>query len=1000
MKFPLPLLRKVALAGGGLVAVTILLLWLALPHILQSQAGQFFSEKTGHHLSMARPEFNPFALRLRLSALQLKQPDGQPLLAFDELLIDLSAASLSQRAWVFDDIRLTGPELTVVQWADGSLNWGGLLAAFNAPAAPPEEKKGLPRFDIRHFELTGGRIAFADRREDKGFSTRVEPLDITLTDISTLPDDSGKFSLQARTAIGAELTLAGEADLNPLAFSGNVVLNDLALAHLTPYLKEVLPGALKGVANLSARYRVGNGDGRLDVQVDDVKAQVTGLRIPFDAADRVGVTLGEVSLDGGRLDLAAQRVDLARLRLAQGVLHVVRSREGRLDVLEAIQAIIQQRESAAPADLSRAAAKPWQFRLGKIEMSDWAIRLRDEGVSPAGELALEAVAASVEAVTQDMSQPLPAQLAFKVASGGQFEAAGQYTPAGTRADFRLKLTDLSLKPAEAYIASKANVQLVSGRVSAAGQLRMDDKGPGYRGDFSVRDLRINEAGTTNVLLAWKNLGAGRLTVTPQRLDIGELRLSGLDTKLIIDKNKVINFKKVLKPGPAPAASDSPVAAREDGFLVNIDRLRFYNGEMWFADESLLLPFGTRIHGLRGSMSHLSSRPAGTQKAWGQLELEGEVDEYGMARAVGQVDLFDPTGFMDIRVLFKNVEMTRLTPYMATFAGRKIDSGKLSLDLQYKIKQRQLQGENQVTVDRLKLGERVESQTAKDLPLDLAIAILEDSDGRIDLGLPVAGSLDDPEFSYGAIVWKAITNVLTKIVTAPFRALGALFGGGEKLEGIVFEAGVAQLTPPEREKLAKMAQALAKRPGLALGIGGAYAETDRVAFQDAQLRRAILRQMGERVSEERDPGPLSTALPKVRAALEALYGQRYGASDLAALKEGFRQANPGQLEENMAGKMMSRLSGLLREKKTLSEAEVSQLKGVDFHGLLYGRVRAREAVSDERLQALATSRAEYAAHILKSAGVAVDRLQLRPVEKVEAGEDNVPLKLALEAARKD
>jgi hypothetical protein len=312
----------------------------------------------------------------------------------------------------------------------------------------------------------------------------------------------------------------------------------------------------------------------------------------------------------------------------------------------------------------------------------------------------------------------------------------------------------------------------------------------------------------------------------------------------------------------------------------------------------------------------------------------------------------------------------------------------------------LQGENQVIVDRLKLGERVESATAKDLPLDLAIAILEDSDGRIDLGLPVAGSLDDPAFSYGSIVWKAITNVLTKIVTAPFRALGALFGGGEKLDSIVFEAGAGQLTPPEREKLTKVASAMAKRPGLLLGVSGTYAEVDRLALQDVQLRRTILKQIGERVSEERDPGPLSTALPKVRAALEALYDQRYGASDLAALKEGFRQANPGQLEENVAGKMMSRLSGLMREKKRLSEGEIGQLKGTDFYGLLYERVLAKETVGDERLQVLAKTRAEFAVNTLKSADVAAERIQQRTAEKAESSEGNVPLKLALEAAPKD
>ena len=104
-----------------------------------------------------------------------------------------------------------------------------------------------------------------------------------------------------------------------------------------------------------------------------------------------------------------------------------------------------------------------------------------------------------------------------------------------------------------------------------------------------------------------------------------------------------------------------------------------------------------------------------------------------------------------------------------FAGYKIAEGKISLDLQYKVRDGQLEGANQIVIDKLTLGERVDSPDALKLPLELAIAILKDSDGRIDLGLPVSGNIDDPQFSYGALIWKAIGNLLTKIVTAPFRA---------------------------------------------------------------------------------------------------------------------------------------------------------------------------------------------------------------------------------------
>ncbi|MDP3512999.1 MAG: hypothetical protein Q8S20_09640, partial [Sulfuritalea sp.] len=271
----------------------------------------------------------------------------------------------------------------------------------------------------------------------------------------------------------------------------------------------------------------------------------------------------------------------------------------------------------------------------------------------------------------------------------------------------------------------------------------------------------------------------------------------------------------------------------------------------------------------------------------------------------------------------------------------------------------------------------------------------DSDGRIDLGLPVSGSLDDPQFSYGGLVWKVITNVLTKIVTAPFRALGALFGGGdEKLESIAFDAGARRLTPPEREKLVKLAAALNKRPALALTLQGNWNEADRSALQDLQLRRTLLQKSGYQGDTKGDPGPVALRQPQIQAALEDLFAERFGKAELAGLKQGFRGANPGQLEESLGGKVMSRLGGLMNPPRALSADEVGALKGADFHAVLYQRLRDKEVLPDDRLYQLAQARGEAALATLKEAGAPAARVMLGEPGKHEGNEREVPLKLSL------
>lgn len=453
---------------------------------------------------------------------------------------------------------------------------------------------------------------------------------------------------------------------------------------------------------------------------------------------------------------------------------------------------------------------------------------------------------------------------------------------------------------------------------------------------------------------------------------------------------------------SPSPSDEPPTLRypggggEPSFRVDIDRIRVTGGKLDFSDLSLKLPFGTRIHDLKGAVNGISSRPGGVA----ELELDGQVDEYGLARAVGQVNLFAPTDFMDIKTVFRNVEMANLTPYTATFAGYKIKSGKLSLDLEYKIKQRQLAGENQVIIDRLTLGERLEGPDIKHLPLELAIAILEDSDGRIDLGLPVSGSLDDPEFSYGRIVRKAIGNVLTKIVTAPFRALASLFGGNsEKLEQVLFEAGDPGLTPPEKEKFKQIAQVLEKRPRLALTVHGVWsAELDRPVMKERQLRRAVAEKMGVKLAADEDPGPISTSNPKAQAALEGLYAQRMGEAEWKTLQGNWLKANPDKKQESGAGKMWSRLKGVFKRDEPLAEADRAALHGRDLHALLFERLLAKETVDDAALQQLAQRRTQAIVAGLVAAGGPAARIHTGSSSAFQGEGRDVPAKLELGVAK--
>jgi len=93
---------------------------------------------------------------------------------------------------------------------------------------------------------------------------------------------------------------------------------------------------------------------------------------------------------------------------------------------------------------------------------------------------------------------------------------------------------------------------------------------------------------------------------------------------------------------------------------------------------------------------------------------------------------------------------------------------------------------------------------------------------MDINLPIGGSLDDPQFSVGGIVWQIILNILVKAVTSPFALLGAAFGGGsggDELSYIEFDNGRANLNQAAQAKIATIAKALNNRPALNLELSG-------------------------------------------------------------------------------------------------------------------------------------------------------------------------------------
>jgi len=318
--------------------------------------------------------------------------------------------------------------------------------------------------------------------------------------------------------------------------------------------------------------------------------------------------------------------------------------------------------------------------------------------------------------------------------------------------------------------------------------------------------------------------------------------------------------------------------------IAIDAIHVDNGSANYTDYWIQPNFAVGIQTLGGSVLGLSSNPSARAK----VELTGKVDRYAPVHIWGEVNPLAATAYSDIHMSFKGVDMTSVTPYSGRFAGYKIEKGKLSVDIGYKIDHRKLDAQHKVVIDQLELGERVESPDAIHLPLKIAIALLKDRNGVIDLDLPVTGSLDDPKFRLGPLIWKVVVGVLTRIATAPFALIGHLFGGGEQLNFIEFAPGSAELDPAQQQKLQALVKALQEKTQLQLDVPVTYAaDLDRPGLAAAQLNERLLALSqgagtGHHHGRSMPAAPAAgQAAPTGRPAAQAQQGQPSGSGSAGA-----------------------------------------------------------------------------------------------------------------------
>ncbi|MDV6317192.1 DUF748 domain-containing protein [Idiomarina sp. HP20-50] len=615
------------------------------------------------------------------------------------------------------------------------------------------------------------------------------------------------------------------------------------------------------------------------------------------------------------------------------------------------------------------------LKINSFNLNDGVLRFADnlkaatakDGTEPQQvSLALQNIDLSVKDFALQKNTNFPVRLNGQLAAGGRlnFDGTMQLLP-NTALEGNASINELALKQATPYLQQFAKVQLNSGTLSVKGQINTSKQQPfAYKGSADINTLDIRKTANNETLIGWQSLQAKQLdlNIKDTHVKTGPIKIKGLSGRIIIYEDQTTNFGQLLTQRQEENSTNKN--KETSPFTVTIEGVELADGAVHFSDNSLPLPFATKIHALHGEVSTLSSKS--DQPA--NVTLEGEVAQYGLAQVNGAIHAWHPTRQTNVHLRFRNLQVPEYSPYTVDFAGRKIADGTMDLDLDYIIDNKKLDGKNNLVLHDLKLGEKVESSNAMDLPLDLAIALLQDSDGVIDLTLPVSGDVGNPKFDFGEVIQQALGNAITSVVTAPFSFLANLVGADSKELGrIEFLAGRADLLPPQRQRIAKLREALNKRPALALELAGPFSRQ----FDGPALRQEkainVLQQRLTKAAEDADTPSLTAE--SNQELVEAMFTKNYPETDLEAVKASF--------------------------------TEEEQFDALAYRNYLAEKVIAAQPVTEADLRALGNARAQAVNKALVNSDaenpIAADRVRvLKPKDVDSVDGERIAMEIGISA----
>lgn len=807
---------------------------------------------------------------------------------FDDIRLDAPTVWLARdKQGVLSVEKLMGTPAAQKEQAANAAPASVASGAAATQAAPAETKPPPLDLSIRQFALTSGTVHVHDEVPSRPTEFDLTDVTTTLTNFSTTAKAGTPYTFAMNLREGGSAKVAGALSLAAKTADAKIELQQVALPLSQPYIDNATAAQIiDGKLNLTSQLTANWAQQPAVVQVGQSTLGLESLKIAARGANAPAITLAQGTVQVSGIDLNARKAQITSVDLTGLVVNAERQKDGKIDLAQLASAhqAAPERTAIHAAQKSVQEGPAWRYTIDALTLNNGTINFTDSSTQRPAKLAITPFDLKIQQISDDLRHPLPIDLKATVNRKGTLALSGKINPTPLTAQLKIDANRLDAAAFEPYFGNQLNAVIASALLNMNGQLSVEQGKAlkaNYRGDAALVDVRMLDKATSGPFAGWRSLALTNLKADYDDargtdVDASRVTFSGFYGRVLLDAQGKLNLKDVVahqtgaaqsltqdtsgKPGerepvpltpqaasapvqtasaPAPASAPATVVAAQapkNPVRMHFGELVLQDGRVNYTDNFIKPNYTAdlvQIHGTVGAFGTESTTPA-------PVDVSAKLKANGPLSIKGTVNPLIEKPSLDLTASAHDIELTNLTPYSAKYAGYPITKGKLNVDLHYQLANDQLTANNHIFIDQLTFGDHIDNDTATKLPVRLAISLLKNRKGEIDVNIPVSGSLANPEFSLGGLVWKAVLNLIAKAVTAPFTLLANAFGGGgEDLGYVEFAAGTATLADADQKKLDTIVKALDDKPSIKIDlIGRVDPAVDTPALRERYVDRLV------------------------------------------------------------------------------------------------------------------------------------------------------------------